>query len=85
MKRCLAAGIAMALVIVVAGVVAVSQFDLSAIPEPGRFETYLATRAKRILVERSSRTGIPPAPADIQASVAEGDTLYGLDALRAMD
>src|SRR5260370_4161806 len=57
----------------------VSQFNLSTIPEPGQRETYLATKAKHFLVRRGSRTGIPPAPPDLQVSVAEGDNLFGTE------
>jgi len=57
----------------------VSQFNLSTIPEPGQRETYLATKAKHFLVRRGSRTGIPPAPPDLQVSVAEGDKLFGTE------
>src|SRR5260370_34927037 len=57
----------------------VSQFNWSAVPEPGQRETYLATKAKHFLVRRGSRTGIPPAPSDLQASVAEGDKLFGTE------
>jgi mono/diheme cytochrome c family protein len=54
-------------------------FDLSALPEPGRVETYLATKAKHILVRRSSRNGIPLPPKDIPSSVAEGEKLFGTE------
>ena len=57
----------------------VSQFNLSALPEPGQREAYLATKAKHFLVRRGSRTGIPPAPPDLQVSVAEGDKLFGTE------
>lgn len=57
----------------------VSQLNLSALPEPGRTETYLATKAKHFLVRRGSRAGIPPAPSDLRASVAEGDKLFGTE------
>ena len=68
----------LALVLVVGGVMA-SQFNLSALPEPGRTETLIATGAKHFLVRRASRAGIPPAPTDMQASITEGDKLFGTD------
>jgi mono/diheme cytochrome c family protein len=32
-----------------------------------------------LLVRRSSRQGIPPAPTNLQASIEEGDKLYAID------
>jgi len=63
-------------VIVIAGL---AQINLDALQEPGHVETVLATRAKHILVRRSSSHGIPPPPANLQASIEEGDKLYGTD------
>lgn len=71
------AAIVFALVLV--GGVMVSQFNLSALPEPGKTETLVATKAKHFLVRRASRAGIPPAPPGMQASIAEGDKLFGTD------
>ncbi len=68
----------LALLFLVGGVFA-SQFSLSALPEPSRTETYIATKAKHFLVRRGSRTGIPAAPTDLQASIAEGDKLFGTE------
>ena len=55
------------------------RFTLSALPEPGQTETFLATQAKRFLVHKESREGIPPAPADRQTGTREGDKLYRLE------
>jgi mono/diheme cytochrome c family protein len=55
------------------------QFKLDALQEPGHLETLLATRAKHFLVRRSSRQGTPPAPTNLQASIEEGDKLFGTD------
>jgi mono/diheme cytochrome c family protein len=63
--------------IVIAGIMA-SQFSLTALPEPGRTETYVATRAKHFLVARESRS-VPDGPASAAASVTEGDKLYGAE------
>lgn len=57
-------------------VVGVSQFSLTALDEPGRAETYLATKARHLLVSRDSR-GVPPEPASTPASIAAGEKLYG--------
>ena len=65
----------------VAGVpiVGLMWFNLAALPEPGHLETVLATRARHILVRRSSEQGIPPAPTNVQASIEEGDNLFGTE------
>jgi mono/diheme cytochrome c family protein len=68
----------LALVLVAGGVVAF-RFNLSALPEPGRTETLLATKGKRFLIRRASRGEIPLPPADRQASLTEGDKVFGTD------
>jgi len=78
MKKLVIAGVALILVTAIAVGIA-SQFTLSALPEPGRTETFLATKAKHYLVRRSSRDGIPPAPADRQAAMKEGDRVFGTE------
>ena len=60
-------------------VVGLAQIKLDALQEPGHFETFLATEAKRILIHRSSRYGIPAAPTNLQASVEEGEKLFGTE------
>ena len=65
--------------VVLAGVVAVVRFPLTALEDPGRFETRLSNQAKHFLIQRASRRGIPPRPQDTKASVARGGTHYGLD------
>ena len=61
------------------GIVGFTQIKIGALQEPGHLETVLATRAKHILVRRSSRDGIPLAPTNLQASIEEGDTLFGTE------
>ena len=68
--------LALAAVVVIVGF---TQIKLDALQEPGHLETVLATRAKRILVHRSSRDSIPPEPTNLQASIEEGDKLYGTE------
>ncbi len=70
--------VALALAVVVL-IVGLSQIRLDALQEPGHFETFLATLVKHLLVRRSSREGIPPAPTNLQASVEEGDKLFGTE------
>jgi hypothetical protein len=64
--------LALAAVVVIVGF---TQVKLDALQEPGRIETVLATQAKHLLVRWSSREGIPPAPANLQASRGRGQTL----------
>jgi cytochrome c553 len=58
---------------------AIMRFNLTALPEPGHLETHVANRAKRFLIYRASRKGIPPRPLGANASVEDGVTHYGLD------
>jgi mono/diheme cytochrome c family protein len=67
-----------ALLLIVAAAMAV-QFDLSALPEPGRRETALATHAKRLLLGRAARRNSTPEPTISAASVVEGKTRYGVE------
>jgi mono/diheme cytochrome c family protein len=60
-------------------IVGFAQIKLDALQEPGDLETALATQAKYILIRRSSRDGIPPAPTNLQASIEEGDKLFGTE------
>ena len=70
--------IALALVAILV-IVGLTQIRLDALQEPGQVETFLATTVKHLLVRRSSREGIPPAPTNLQESIAEGDKLYATD------
>ena len=77
-RRILRIVVAMMLVTAL-GIVALAQIRLDALQEPSRFEIALATRAKHILIRRSSQEGIPPAPTNRQASIEEGDKLFGTE------
>ena len=59
--------------------VTLMQFNLSAQQEPGRVETAIGNRAKRFLIRRASRHGIPPRPVDKKNSIENGTTQYGLE------
>jgi mono/diheme cytochrome c family protein len=78
MRWILAALIAVALAAVVL-ILGYTQIKLDALQEPGRVETFLATQVKHLLVYRSSREGIPPAPTNLQSSIEEGGKLYATD------
>jgi len=56
------------------------EFNPSTLSEPEKAETDVATTALRVLVwRRASQEVIQPRPIDRQASVDQGDTLYGVD------
>jgi DNA-binding transcriptional MerR regulator len=75
--KCAHCSIANVTFMILVGGIGALQFNLSALGEPNRTETYLATLAKYFLVRRASRAAMPPPPADLQASIAEADKLYG--------
>jgi len=79
MKRALIASSVVSILVIAGALFAISQFSLSALPEPSNMETYLATRARHMFVRRGSREAIPPAPVNLQASIEEGDKLYGTE------
>ena len=56
--------------------VVLSRLSLSALDEPGKLETYAATKAKRWMVRRSARGPLPPAPPNDAAGVVRGRTLF---------
>jgi mono/diheme cytochrome c family protein len=78
MKRWILAAVLVVLACLVV-IFAFTQFDLSALQRPGKAETFLATQAKRILIYKNSRSGIPSPPNNLQASIEQGETLYGTD------
>lgn len=79
MKRWILAAVLIVVLSVVVVIFAFTQFDLSALPRPGKAETFIATQAKRILIYKNSRSGVPSPPHDLQASLKQGETLYGTD------
>lgn len=79
MKRLLWIVLSILVLVLVLGGAMASQFSLSALPEPGSTETRFATKAKHFLVSRASRDIIPPVPGDPQASLADGDKVFGTD------
>jgi mono/diheme cytochrome c family protein len=79
MKRKFTLAAAVVAVIILVGLVAASQFNISALPEPGSAETYLATNLKQYLIHRASRGVAPALPTDLLASIAEGDKLFGTE------
>jgi mono/diheme cytochrome c family protein len=65
--------------VVIVGGSFVVWFDVSAIPEPGRFETYLATEGKRLLVSREVHSVSPQEPPATSESLSSaGLTFQGV-------
>lgn len=80
MKRWLTIGIVAVLALIACGWIAFEMFNLSALPEPGRAETYFATKAKHALVRHAAASAaIPAGPADVKAAAEEGDKYFGVD------
>ena len=79
MKRFLISVLSLFILVLLVGGLVAFEFNLSALPEPGRMETLLATKGKHLLVRRASRGEIPAPPADMQASLTEGDKVFGTD------
>ena len=71
--------LAIVILLLVAAAAFALEISLSALPEPGSFETQTATRAKHFLIARASRSGIPAEPPTSEQSIAEGDKLYGAE------
>jgi mono/diheme cytochrome c family protein len=66
-------------VIVAVGAFALTQFNLSALPEPVKMEFSLAAKFRHVYVRNASRAPIPAPPSDRQASIEEGDKLFGTE------
>lgn len=79
MRKFVIAAAGVLIIVPVLAALVATRFTLSALPEPGRVETALATKAKHYLVHRSSREGIQPAPSDRQAATKEGERLFGTE------
>ena len=67
------------LIAVVVLLVAVTEFNLSALQDPGPLETRVGNRAKSFLIHRASRYAISPVPPEPKVSVETGSEHYGLD------
>ena len=74
-------GLMVALVIVliiIVGAYAVMHANISALPEPGPFETSIATKVKDWYISRAAGGSLPPAPTNDASSVSTGETLFGM-------
>jgi len=72
-------GWAILILLVVVAVVALIRFNLTALQEPGRFETLVANRVTHFVIRRASQQRIPPRPSDVKASAADGSRSYNAE------
>lgn len=79
MKRWLLGVVVVIAALIIVLLIVAWEFSFSALPEPGRTETYLATKMKGVFIARASRSGLPAQPRVTQATLKEGDALYGGD------
>ena len=64
--------------IIIAAAYGVMHVTISALPEPGPFETSIATKVKDWYISRAARSSVPAAPKDSASSVSAGETLFGM-------
>jgi mono/diheme cytochrome c family protein len=64
--------------IIIAGAYGVMHITISSLPEPGPFETSIATKVKDWYISRGARSSVPAAPKDNVSSVSAGETLFGM-------
>jgi mono/diheme cytochrome c family protein len=54
-----------------------TRFDISALAQPNRVETYLAVQAKHRLIARAAQQSLPPETPDTKDNQSDGHVLYG--------
>ena len=64
--------------IIIAGAYGVMHITISSLPEPGPFETSIATKVKDWYISRGARSLVPASPKDGVSSVSAGETLFGM-------
>jgi mono/diheme cytochrome c family protein len=64
-------------VLVAIGWLLARQATISALDQPGRIETFVATHAKRWLIAKAARAPLPPEPAKTADTVSDGQMYYG--------
>jgi mono/diheme cytochrome c family protein len=78
MKRMLVIIGSLAVCGLLAAWLAFANVSLAALPEPGKRETYLAVKAKHMLIARAAKESSPPRPSDRVRSAAEGDKVFAI-------
>jgi len=66
------------LVIVIATAYEVLYMDISALPEPGRVESTVASGAKDWYIRRAARRSVPMPPQSSTLMISTGETLFGM-------
>jgi cytochrome c553 len=74
----LAATLAIGTLILI-GILGVICFDVSAIAEPGRAESHIASAGRHFLIRRASRAENLPTSAEIRVDPRGADKLYGME------
>jgi mono/diheme cytochrome c family protein len=65
--------------LILIGMLGVIFFDLSAIAEPGRTESYIASAGRHFLIRRAIRAGNLLTPAEMQVDPTGADKLFGME------
>src|SRR6185437_1635650 len=71
--------VAIVIVLIIVEPMQVMHVNISALPEPGRFETSIATQAKDCYISRAARGLLPPAPINNPSRASAGETLFGME------
>lgn len=71
-------GVIIIVLIIIAAAYEVMHVNISALPEPGRFETSIATTAKDWYISRAARRPLPAAPENSASMISAGETLFGM-------
>ncbi|MGH9756259.1 MAG: c-type cytochrome [Candidatus Acidiferrales bacterium] len=77
MRKCLISLLILLCLILAGGAIFLSQFSISAIPDPGGFETRMATASLHAIVARRARREVPAEPPATATSVAAGGMTFG--------
>jgi len=72
------AAVVIVAVIITAAAYVLPHINISALPEPGKFETTVATKAKDWYISRAARHSVPTPPQSSAAMVSTGETLFGM-------
>lgn len=77
MKKCCAVVVAILVLIAVGAAIFLATFNLSALPEPGRFETRMANMGKHWMVSRAAAGSHATIPGTSTKSVIGGEMTFG--------
>jgi len=77
LRRILSIIFLVVLAICVGGYFIFIHFDISALAQPNRVETYLAAQAKHRLIARAAQQSLPAETPDTKDNQTEGHVLYG--------